>query len=215
MNPQHQTNQLPADERKRIRRLRWLITVAAVCAVVFVAGLVFGNYLQIAVEGLSYFSRREDRYAYSCETLTDECTFTVDLTDLDANVGKVIWRGEDGWIEIDAVQYMESPRAEDYYRIFFTSHGTFSLNEAVLVSGVMHEHIEGNVYSLSLLATLTGTYEGRTFEGSVAGMGGGVRNGDHFGYYLYPAEIFGENAAVGGTVELTMTGLQRNLWSEN
>ncbi|MBQ7321399.1 MAG: hypothetical protein IJW99_04830 [Clostridia bacterium] len=196
------------------------VIVVAVILILAVAlkYLAFEGYGRLIVKGLPAVTYDPTRYAHSYTTLAESCTFTVDLDDLASNAGREIFREGKMYIEIDEVVY-DAPQRNNpgSYRIFFRAHGVYDTDGGSLVSGLISVPDASGGHTSRTTAEMSGSYRGEAFDCLYAGNTGiAYRDGDLFGYYIFPSE-WHERGAVDpagvGTVELTLTGLAVNRWT--
>ena len=183
------------------------IIVAWLCFVLIAAVKlsVLTGALGIATQGIIYFSNEVDRYAFSSRIIDEVIEFSVDINDLESNKGKIIYRNGECYIEIDEVSF--NGDEEGHYRIFFRSHGDYSLKGATLVSGIKHERIETDCHAELQIK------DGEAFYNcTVAGLTGlSYNDGDQFGFHFLPKA---HNTDGTNTVVFSLSNLIENTWTE-
>jgi hypothetical protein len=128
-----------------------------------------------------------------------------------SNEGKVLYDDGENQIYVSKV-FVHN---ESEYEVIFRSSGTYRLGGATLVSGIEHERTNNgftNVYQAKAQAK----YRGDTFKLSSSGSSGlNYRDGDEFGFYLFPHEedidvVLEEDAMI----EVTLSNLYVNIWAK-
>ncbi|WP_164669746.1 hypothetical protein [Virgibacillus doumboii] len=176
-----------------------IVTVGAVL-IVFLSEL--GG---VWINGISYLASDVEDYHNNAHAVEGKYKVEIDLSDLESNKGKVLFDDGENRIYVSRVIVKNGPE----YEVFFRSSGTFSLGGATLVSGVDHTHEE-------FRAEAKATYSGKSYKISQSDYSGlKYRNGDEFGFYLFPPE---EDIDVDleeeSMIEVTVENLYVNLWAE-
>lgn len=210
-------NPIPEKPKKQVRwkRVVWLgaaaviITLAAVFAALWQNGSV-----DVWSQGIGYFYGQMDRYGYRCTPVTDSFSVSVDLSNPQSNVGKTLYNKDGCKIEIGLMDQLD--RSKGGYRIGFRSHGVYTAESALLVSGVKHITTEGRTFTANLTASMKTKYNGVTYSCKSFGENGMTgKDGDMFCFYLFPQEAYDRNQVTlneTGKAELTVSGLVKNCW---
>lgn len=202
------------EAKRKQKRIVW-----SIAAVVLALTVVWGicgqiGYTDMWRRGIAYMAGSLDKYSYHHTTLDGEYEVDIDLSDLNSNKGKIVYDHDGLRIVVDSVDM--AGLWGGGFRIHFRSHGKYSLDRAVLVSGSKHYSTEARWFSSSLEAELRSEYKGQIYQGSVMGISGlNYKDGDMFSFYLFPAEAYQDNQIPlegEGTVKVTLSGLSRNEW---
>ena len=199
---------------RRIRR-RWalagggLVLLLAVLYFLLVRSGVTGTWKH----GLRYQFWNQN-YSVATEVLPDSYSVELDLNNLAANEGRVLYADETGCrITVDSVEQ----HGEDY-RVVFRADGVCSPGGGQLVSGCYNERAGKQTYSVTRSASLV-----TSLGGEVCGPGyyylttSMEENSNQFGFYVFPLELYeggelavaGELAGQDGRVTVTVSGLTR------
>lgn len=172
--------------------------------VLWVSGL-----MNLWINGISYVTNNVDNYSVEAFPVDGEYSVTIDLSDLDSNKGKVLY--DDGENQIYVSDVLVHNKSD--YQIYFRSSGTYNLNGATLVSGIEHAYTQ-NGFTDYMHVIATATYRGDTFEIDQAAISGiNYRDGDDFGFYLFPNE---KDISVkeDSIIEVTLSNLVLNKWEK-
>lgn len=200
----------PAQNLGPLKR-RWALIgggLVMILAIIFIILLENGTYGTWR-HGLAYQFTNAD-YALAYEEIPGSQTLELDLTDLESNVGTVLYEDESGCrILVDAVD--ENRPGE--YRVWFRAHGVYDRAGGELVSGCQSQPVEKTMWSPDLSASLTVSADGRDCPCSAAGYSGLIyRDGNFFGFHLNPRDPdTGDRVSLEGrdTVTVTVSGLTR------
>ncbi|MBP3963014.1 hypothetical protein [Paenibacillus lignilyticus] len=155
-----------------------------------------------------------DKHGYA---VTGKYSVSVDLADLESNVGKELYN--DGAHRIYVMWIDNAGLQGGGYRIGFRAAGTYSHNGASLISGTHHKTVGEQEFATEMTAKMTAEYKGNVYESATYGTGGlNYKDGDEFSFYLFPNDAYEKDAITlseKGVVRLTVTGLYQNLWSRN
>lgn len=200
-------------KRRSIRnRVLLCVTSLALVAVIFFCVLTGSGVLGIATDGISYIAENMNDYSYSAQKISSPIEFSVDLKNPSKNVGKVIYQNESCYIEILEVQVKS-----DNAIVYFRAHGEYSRGGATLVSAIKHSSTPSHYFTYESVATLENKYNGSTYACDSAGMSGlNYKDGDSFGYYLFPEEFFKSESISSveeiASVTVVMSDLVINSW---
>ncbi len=198
--------------------------VFSICLAVLLLVAIFNRQIFICVKGMSYMANDVDNYIYTISSIKSDCTFSVDLNNLDDNVGKIIYEDNDCKIIIDRIiidQVQQNGYDYGIYRIIFRSYGTRSIKGAKLISGIYHEVTKDDYTNKPSFAFIMGAsmqceYNGKTYNSKTAGVSGiNYRNGDEFAFYIFPPEAYNNNEIVienVGVVKIKISNLIENKW---
>lgn len=149
------------------------------------------------------------RYVNQGAPIAGSYSVTVNLDNLDENIGKELYRDSTRSISIGSFV-----KHGEYYLICFRSYGSYSLKGAELASGNRHI-FDGTAFSTETTARMKAELNGVTYESSYAG-GGGInwKDGDEFCFYLFPQQEAGQTQPDSGLAVLTVEGLYNNRWTK-
>ena len=182
-----------------------LVTILAIILIILLENGTYGTWRH----GLAYQFTNAD-YALTYEEIPGSRTLELDLTDLESNVGKVLYEDDTGCrILVDAVDENRSGE----YQVWFRSHGVYDRAGGDLVSGCQSQPVDKNTWSPDLSAALTVSADGRDLPCTAAGYSGLIyRDGNFFGFHLNPrAPDTGDRVSLEDrdTVTVTVSGLTR------
>lgn len=146
-----------------------------------------------------------------------EYSITIDLSNLESNIGKVLY--DDGTYKI-YVSWVDNTNSINSggYRIGFRSKGKYSTAGASLISGGQHVTNDDNSFSTNMISKMTADYKNRIYTSSVYGVSGlNYKDGDDFSFYIFPSIAYkkGEvSLSETGIVTLTIIDLFKNVWSK-
>jgi hypothetical protein len=195
------------DMKAKIFIITALLT--AVMIVVLWSSGIFGLW----TDGIAFLANNTKKFTdKSGHPLEGNYSLSVDLSDLESNIGKEIYNDGEHRIYVFSLQRTRNGG----YDIGFRSSGQYSLSEASLISGVHHETINDHSFTMSTTAKMTAEYDGKTYNSSATGQCGlNYKDGDCFSFAFFlgdePNEDPIENV---GIVELTITELYKNVWSK-
>jgi hypothetical protein len=169
-------------------------------------------------EGLAYivnntaeFTDREGHIVHG------EYSIPIDLSNLESNIGKELYN--DGTYRI-YVSWIDNTGSINTggYRIGFRSSGQYSLTEASLISGGHHATVDGNSFTTTMISKMKAEYNSKNYTSSVFGVSGlNYKDGDDFAFYIFPNDTYEKQEISlneSGIVQLTVTGLYKNIWSK-
>lgn len=184
--------------------------ISVIIALIFF-GLWMSKFCIFLVEGIGYLENNIEHYRKSGRILEGEYTVDINLLDLDSNKGKMLYDDGENQIYVSKV----FAHNESDFQVYFKSSGAYSLNRATLVSGV--EHLRTiNGFSSILRAKAIATYGEKSFELQHSLSSGiNYRDGDEFGYYLFPSvESVDINVNENPIVKVTVTNLYEYRWEK-
>ena len=147
-------------------------------------------------------------------TIEGQYQISIDLSDLDSNIGKELYN--DGTHRIYVNLVYDDGSAGGGYIISFRSSGQYSLTEASLVSGIQHATVSENSFTTTMSAKMTAEYNGKTYESQRRGLDGlNYKDGDAFSFYIFPSVAYDSKEISldeDSIVHLTVTNLYKNIW---
>ena len=184
--------------KKQSHRHVLIFIIAVLLLAAVIVCLFLSGYLGLWVYGMSSIADNK-RYEYFHNEVEGEYSFTVDLTHLESNTGKVVFRDGNCYIDIQSMD-----ENDGLYRIHFRSHGVYNIHGATLISGASHPSRSYNVDAL-----LYCCLNDQIYSCHIAGLTGvSFKDGDSFSYYI-PTEAMQDGST---TVTLTFSGLVNNKW---
>lgn len=179
-----------------------IFTSVLVAVVLLSAFLTFGS-MRLWAEGIAYYTN--DDANWSGYNLEGDFSVEIDLSDLESNVGKILYSDEKHKIYVSNLQNVDTQ-----YIIYFRSVGDYSSKGASLISGLQHIKEQGS-YATEMSAKMITEYNGKSYSSEEAGATGlNYKDGDEFGFYMFPAEAY--NSKEKSTVKLTVSNLYKNIW---
>lgn len=125
---------------------------------------------------------------------------------MESNTGKELYNTDGLRIVLASVDQVGIQQGGGY-NILFRSHGTYNIDQAVLISGNKHYSTESRWFSSTNDVIIRSEYEGEEYEGSLTGISGlNDKDGDGFSFYIPPS--LDEQ----GTVKLVVSNLSVNRW---
>lgn len=196
------------------------ITLLISASVVVVLFLVFWltGLLGLWIDGMRYVVGNTDKYNYEEGHMVDgEYSVDIDLSDLQSNIGKELYNDGTHQIYVNWV-HNSGNKNTGAYEIGFRSSGDYSLTGASLVSGIQHLMIDESSFTSEITAKMTSTYNGETYDSFNSSSSGiNFKDGDEFSFYLFPHSAYDTNEISldeKGVVEVTVTNLYKNIWTE-
>ncbi|SDH84862.1 hypothetical protein [Desulfosporosinus hippei] len=203
----------------RTNRKLEIILYTTVLAIVIVLTTLWSTGLMgLWRNGISYIAYSANDYTNSNGHLIEgNHSISVDLSDLESNVGKDLYNDGTHRIYVSNVINVGNINSGGY-SIGFRASGQYSLNKATLISGVRHATIDNNTFASHMTAKMTAEYNGKVYNCSEKATSGlHYQDGDHFSFYVFPSEAY-ENKEISlnekGTLQLTVTNLYENIWSK-
>lgn len=179
-------------------------------AAIILTTLWLTGTIDLWINGISYVAGNIKVFSNTGYTIQEEYSVSIDLGDLESNVGKDLYN--DGTHRIYVARVVFS---DNRYEVGFRSSGKYSLSGATLVSGVNHFYKGGSFYS-EMSAKMVVEYNNKVYNSSNAGLSGlNFKDGDSFGFYLFPHEAY-ESGEISPNeeeiVNLTVSNLYKNIW---
>ncbi|MCK9860719.1 hypothetical protein [Paenibacillus sp. ATY16] len=195
---------------------RKIVLLALLLAVFYLAFKPSGLWF-LTTEGMAAIANNTEDYTdQNGYVLPEAYKISIDLSDLDSNIGKELYDDGTYKIYVSSLDNTGSARSGGY-RIGFRSKGTYSHHGASLVSGVWHKTVDEHSFTTIMSAKMAAAYNNKNYTSSQFAISGlNYKDGDDFGFYIFPSEAYGKDISFQetGTVELTVTGLYRNSWSK-
>ncbi len=178
---------------------------------IIISGFLYvcSDHCRISIYGIPYIDDDIHHYYKEAYTLNEDINFSIDLKNMSDFVGDVVYSKDQCTISIHDIQYCNGN-----YEITFRSNGYYSYNTAILVSGIRHIRKE-NEEGIDIEGILEIEYENKVYRCAVkGGTGISYKDGDAFGFYIFPNEIF-ENEHLGniGMLNLTLSNLTYHIWT--
>ncbi|MDR6550125.1 hypothetical protein [Paenibacillus qinlingensis] len=194
-------------------RVKKLIYMTALLMVTFVSIVVLWatGLMGLWTEGIAFIANNTTEFtSRNSQVIDGKYVLQVDLSDLESNIGKVIYKDNEHKIY---VSWLQSRRVGEY-DLGFRSIGTYSLSGASLISGIHHETINDHAFTYSMSAKMTVKYEDKTYHATESGQCGlNFKDGDCFSFNIYlSTEPKGEPIKDAGIVEVMITDLYKNIW---
>ncbi|MGM9663163.1 MAG: helix-turn-helix transcriptional regulator [Oscillospiraceae bacterium] len=199
-------------ELRRVKR-RWALTgggIAIIIAVLLIILLRNGAYGTWR-DGLA-FQLHDANYGVAYQDVPGGWSLELDLTDLESNVGKLLYEDESGCrIEVSQVDTNGTDGSE--YRVWFRAYGVYDRGGGELVSGCQSTPVDKTAHTLSTSASMTATVDGAPYPCTEAGASGLIyKDGNMFGFYLNPRtpQDFQKISVEGlDRITVTVSGLTR------
>ena len=184
-------------------------------AAVILFGLWKSGYLGLWQHGIADIAN--DTASFTDEgghVLEGTYTLTLDLSDLDSNLGAELYN--DGTHRI----YVNWLRASDRlpgYEVGFRSSGHYSRSGASLVSGLHHATVDGGLsFMTNMSAVMTVEHPAGSHTASPTGLSGlNYKDGDDFFFSISlidDASTRGNSPIQSGTMTLAVPDLYMNVW---
>ncbi|MHA7966748.1 hypothetical protein ACX93W_21795 [Paenibacillus sp. CAU 1782] len=175
--------------------------------------------LGLWTEGMGFITNNTTDYSdKNGYTIQESYTVSIDLSDLESNIGKVLY--DDGKHNVYVAWVNHSGNIKSgAYSIGFRSIGDYSLSGATLISGLHHKTLGEHSFTTEMSASMTAEYKSKSYSSSHTGLSGiNYRDGDDFSFDIFPLSAYESNEVTvneTGIVHLTVTNLYKNIWSEN
>ena len=190
-----------------------IIIIAAIIATLF-----FTGYLTLWTKGIAALANNTEAFTdKNGKVIPGEYSVSIDLADLQSNVGKVLYNEGGYRIYVSFIDNTEAIRSGGY-RIGFRACGQYSLTNASLISGVRHSTVGHKQFTYDMSAKMEASYKGKVYNCGEFGTSGlNYRDGDDFSFYIFPGEAYDSKEVSlneKGTVKLTVTNLYKNVWTQ-
>ena len=174
-------------KRRNIKNRVLLCVTSLLLTTVVLFGILIGSgILGVATDGISYIAENMNDYSYSYQKIDSAFEFSIDLKNPSKNIGKIVYQAEGCYIEISEIQVNDNNAI-----VYFRTHGEYSRKSATLVSAIKHSSTPSHYFTYQNVATFENKYNGKSYICDLAGMSGlNHKDGDSFGYYLFPEEFF-------------------------
>ncbi len=168
--------------------------------------------------GISFISSDAEVYTNQEGNIIEgEFPISIDLSNLESNIGKDLYNDGIHRIYVSSLRNTGSVDTGGY-TIGFRAIGQYSLTGASIISGVHHVSAEENPLPYYLSAKMKAEYNNKVYNSSESWLSGiNYKDGDDFGFYIFPSEAYEKNAVSlneKGIVNITITGLYKNIWSK-
>lgn len=186
--------------------------------ILLVSFLLFTGYWGIWMKGMSYILESPQKYKnIHTSILEEEFSVEVNLLDLESNVGKKIYDDGVCWIYIESIDWREDNNRTEY-RVFFRSVGNYSIKGAELVTGIKYDYNEDGSHVMDVGAKMHTVHKETRYNLEVSGYTPlGYRNGDSFGFYIFPSSDHTKGddfIKTLDTITVTLTGLHKYVWGK-
>jgi hypothetical protein len=178
--------------------------------------LWFTGIIGLWLNGMAYVANNTKVFTDTKgHLLSGEYSITINLNDLQSNIGKELYNHDNNRIYISWIDNTGNSNTGGY-RIGFRSCGQYSLTNATLVSGARHATVNDNSFTTYMTAKMTAKYNGKVYNSGVFSTSGlNYKKGDDFAFYIFPSESYKDGEVSlneKGTVELSITNLYENIW---
>ncbi|MBE6654299.1 MAG: hypothetical protein E7608_02430 [Ruminococcaceae bacterium] len=203
--------ELPAfTHEERLQRRSVMHFLYCTCITFLAVLLLFEHtptdeYLTYLEQGVSYVIHNDD-YIAASYPIDDTITIEIDFDDLESNVGKCVWEGENGKIIINRITIAgEGIKA---IQIYFKSYPKKGFNYSEMVSG-----LDWARKGFTFTAKMTLDYEGENYNCGICG----VEGTDRWGFYFFGIDFVSthedmEIEDLHGVYKFTLEGLTLNTW---
>ncbi|MGP4072040.1 hypothetical protein ACTWQB_05745 [Piscibacillus sp. B03] len=166
------------------------------------------GYFSLWLNGIKHLAHDPENTYHTTVPHEEEYTVEIDLTDLESNKGKLLFKGEEGrHVYVSSVLEHE----EAGYEVIFRAKGNYELDRAILVSGIEYD-IEPGSFGRELRAKAHIKYQDEAYALQSSLHTNLIhKDGDEFGFYLNPLteELDGQEIH---KVEVTVSNLVANIW---
>lgn len=180
--------------------------------------LWYTGFIGLWIKGIAFIANNtKDFTTKNGHALPGEYSVSIDLSDLESNIGKELYNDGKhriyvGWVDNTGTV------SSGGYRIGFRSSGRYSLAGAALVTGIQHITLENKTSTSRIFAEMKAEYNGKIYNSPWFAMEGlHYKDGDAFCFYIFPPEPY-KNKEISlkekGAVKLTVTNLYKNIWSK-
>lgn len=199
-------------------KLKRLAIALIIIIAAIIAALFFTGYLALWTGGIASIANNTEAFTdKNGKVIPGEYSVSIDLSDLQSNIGKELYNEGGYRIYVSFVDNTEAIRTGGY-RIGFRACGQYSLTSASLISGVRHSTVGHKQFTYNMSAKMTASYNGKVYNCSEFGTSGlNYKDGDDFLFYIFPGVAY-DNKEVSldekGVVKLTVTDLYKNVWTK-
>lgn len=196
-----------------VKKILFIMAPVAIVIFLWLSGLI-----GLWTGGMAYIVNNTKEFTdRNGHIVQGEYTIAIDLSDLESNIGKELYNDGTHRIYVSWIDNTGSVNSGGY-RIGFRSSGNYSLTGASLISGGHHATVNENSFTTNMIANMTAQYNSKNYTSSVYGVSGlNYKDGDDFSFYIFPTESY-EKQEISlnetGLVQLTVTGLFKNIWSK-
>ena len=198
-------------QKRNSTKKKWKILIACAVAIVLVISCLL-NFDNIGawVGGFGYMNFGNFK-RYACTYVQEPAVARVelDLSDLEANVGRVLYEQDGCRIEVRLVQIGESYTGGPI--VYLNTFGICTGQKGERVSAVKHYVSPSYTFTATMVAKATCIYQGVVYECEPCGGTSLTRDGDMFYYYLFQADDLLDQYE--GTAVFEITGLIRHTWT--
>lgn len=193
-----------------------IICMAIIALILFT--LWFTGLIELWTGGIASIANNTKEFTdINGHVIQGEYSVSIDLDDLQSNVGKELYNDGDHKIYVSWIDNTGNSNSGGY-RIGFRACGQYSLTNATLISGVYHATVDENSFTYDMSAKMTAKYNDKVYNSGVFGTSGlNYKDGDDFAFYIFPNESY-EKGEISlnekGKVYLTVTNLYKNVWTK-
>lgn len=164
------------------------------------------GHIGVWMDGFRFFNN--DSYSYRNEILQGKYFIDIDLENIEANIGKVLFEHNNSKIVV-----YDITNNNGVYEIVFRSYGNYSIDGGILLSGIKHTKTDEG-YLPDLITTAYTEYNGKVYEANISTISNLIyKDGDAFGFYLFPyADVVEEGS---NNVKIKIDNLCMNEWIKN
>lgn len=182
------------------------------CLIIISAVLCsYSNFAAVQKGGMQFIVHSE-QYQITERPFREPVSFTLDWNNIEASIGKEIFRDDDCVISIQTIQDDNNGG----YKIFFDARGSYHQDGARLITLLSHEQENADGY----LRTTVGNYQYETKQcytkAPICYL-----DGDTFAYSVFPLECYLHGQLLtteqirnnNHTVEIELVGLKEVVWT--
>lgn len=198
--------------KKRTIVLLFVISVA-VCVVV----LWENGTISTFQNGLA-FMMHNSAYHISYSKVDSVAEAEIDLFNLENNAGKIIYDDGECRIEIQVARQ----EVNGDYNIFFRTHGKYNRSGGTLISAVKQLRKENGYHSYECVGKMQVIVDDRVYDSYNSALSSlNSKDGDEFGFYLFPLECYEYGKLVlddkikdqNGIVKIRLLNLNKTTWA--
>lgn len=213
-------NAITAEQKQNSHKFRTKLTITLCCAVV--AFLIFFTLWQndtigVYQKGMAFFIE-DSSYTINYEALDLIAETDIDLYNLNNNAGKIIYNDGKCKIEITMIK----KEADGKYNAFFRTYGSYNRLGGSLISPTKQLMTEERNYKEDFVGKMQVVVNDKIYESYYSASSGiNYKDGDEFGFYLFPLEYYKNDkllledniAKQNGIVHVRLYNLVRTTWS--